>query len=290
MHSAPTNPNDEKMLLRYSYTSLFILSFAYIMTYALASLFKNPWLVMGIQILSVVIPLLLARFVPYLRVVAKDLDIGFKPLPVLTSLWLLPVFIGLVIALSSLTTWFGSLFGASSTFHFGDNIWLCLLSSALLPALTEELFCRYIFLPRLSVYSKSGAIFASAIFFSFMHGNLFQIPYALVAGIFLGALAVCTGSVLPGIVFHLVNNVASILLHFYGGTVLPQVLLWVLVGGLVVSAVCAAILRRRIWETLRTAFACDTTTGHVVRGIFTSPIVIYLVIFIGMAIMERLPS
>ncbi len=278
---------DKKDELRYSYTALFILCFAYIMIFGAASFFSSPFVTIPVKILSIVVPLLLARFMPLVRSVVVDTDIGFSPRPCLTTLWLLPLFVGTVYGLSLLSGKLATIAGVDTSYNYGTNIWLTIFSSALIPAVTEELFCRYIFLPRLSPYSESGAVFASALFFSFMHGNFFQIPYALAAGILLGALAVGCGSILPCILFHFVNNLTSILLYFYQDTVLPRVLLYVLLAGLIICALCAVLLRRRLWERLRAVFACDRMTGLAVAGIFTTPVVIYLIVFVGMALAER---
>ncbi len=277
----------QKEAVRYSYFSLFILCFAYIMVFGVASFFPRIFISIPVQLLSVVVPLLLARFVPFLRATAVDRDIRLSPRPCLTTLWLLPPFIGTVYVLSLLSGKLAAVMGVDTSHAFADNIWLCILLSAVIPAVTEELFCRYIFLPRLSHHSPSGAIFASALFFSCLHGNLYQIPYALAAGVLLGALAVATGSVLPCILFHFANNLVSILLHFYADTSLPQILLYLLLAGLVISVVCAVLMRRRLAERLRFVFTCNRMTGRVLAGIFTTPMVIYLIIFIGMAILER---
>lgn len=53
---------------------------------------------------------------------------------------------------------------------------------------------------------KWGAIAISALIFSLMHMNPAQMPYAFIAGLFLGWLYARTGSILPGVVFHWVNN------------------------------------------------------------------------------------
>ncbi len=281
------NNFDDKTTIRYSYSSLFILCFAYIMTFALGSLFVSPWIQAGLQLSAAIIPFIVARYVPFIRSLAIDKSIGFSPRPLLTTIWLLPAFIGVVFSLSLLSGWLSDITNSSTAFDYGNSVWVSILLYALVPALTEELFCRYIFLPRLSVFSPSGAIFASALFFSLMHGNFFQMPYAFVAGILLGALAVCSRSVLPCILFHFVNNLASILIHFYGNTLLPTVLLYVLLGGLAVTVLCAVFMRRHLWERLRFAFACDRLTGITVAGIFTTPVVLYLIIFVGTALIER---
>ncbi len=287
MKDTPVLSNkDLKFVIRFGYTALFILCIVYIFLSAIASLFTHWWLQLPMQLLAVALPMILARFVPFLHAADRDPEIGLSPRPLLTTIWLLPVFVGTVYVFSCLSGWLADLAGVDTSYAYGDNIWLAILLGAVIPAVCEELFCRFVFLPRLSYYSRSGAIFASAIFFSFMHGNLYQIPYALVAGVLLGALAIGCGSLLPCILFHFVNNLMSILLYFYRDTILPTVLLWVLVCGLAVSLLCAILLRRRLWERLRLVFSCDRTTGYVVAGVFTTPIVIILIFFVFGAILE----
>ncbi len=279
--------DEEKKALRYNYFTLFILCFVYIMVFTVASFFSSLALSIPVKLLSVIVPLLLIRFMPFFRMAARDTEIGFSPLPCVTTLWLLPLFVGVVYVSSLLSGKLAMWAGVDTAYAFGENMWLCILSSAVAPAVTEELFCRYIFLPRLSSFSRSGAVFASAVFFSFLHGNLYQIPYALMAGILLGALAVGSRSVLPCILFHFVNNLVSILLYFYEDTSLPRVLLYVLLAGLVLAVLCGVLMRRRLWERLRAVFACNRMTGVTVGMLFTTPMLAYLIIFVAGAILGR---
>jgi membrane protease YdiL (CAAX protease family) len=51
-----------------------------------------------------------------------------------------------------------------------------------------------------------AAIIVSALIFGLAHGNPAQIPFAFAMGLFLGWLYYRTGSVMPGIVCHILNN------------------------------------------------------------------------------------
>lgn len=53
---------------------------------------------------------------------------------------------------------------------------------------------------------KWAAIAVSALIFALIHLNPAQMPYAFLAGLFLGWLYSRTRSILPGVVFHWVNN------------------------------------------------------------------------------------
>lgn len=59
-----------------------------------------------------------------------------------------------------------------------------------------------------------GCIVFSALFFSFAHMNPAQIPHAFVIGLLLGWLFYRTGSIIPGLVYHFVNNTAAFAIAF----------------------------------------------------------------------------
>lgn len=59
-------------------------------------------------------------------------------------------------------------------------------------------------LPRMK--SRWGAIAISAALFSLVHMNPAQMPYAFTAGLLLGWLYSRTGSILPGVAYHWMNN------------------------------------------------------------------------------------
>ncbi len=91
-----------------------------------------------------------------------------------------------------------------------------LLLFALIPAICEELAFRgFIFAGLESGHTQRSAIVLQALLFGFLHVllSLFQQLFnATLLGLVLGLLAVRSGSILPGIVFHLLNNGMAILL------------------------------------------------------------------------------
>ncbi len=63
------------------------------------------------------------------------------------------------------------------------------------------------------------AIALSAVFFAVGHLNPAQMPHAFIIGLLLGWIYYRTGSILPGVLFHLVNNtVAYIIERMYPGS------------------------------------------------------------------------
>ena len=85
---------------------------------------------------------------------------------------------------------------------------------ALLPAVCEELAFRGFILSGLEYHRRTrSAILLSALMFGFLHVlmSLFQQLFnATLLGVVLGLLAVRSRSLLPGIVFHFLNNVLAI--------------------------------------------------------------------------------
>ena len=87
---------------------------------------------------------------------------------------------------------------------------LVFLSGALAPALVEEFALRGMVLGVVKKHFGNGpAILVSSIIFSLMHGNLQQIPFALLLGLYLGYITVYTGSILPAVILHFANNFIS---------------------------------------------------------------------------------
>jgi sodium transport system permease protein len=91
-----------------------------------------------------------------------------------------------------------------------------ILLFALIPAVCEEVAFRGYILSGLERSNPTrAAIIVSAVLFGFMHVllSLFQQLFnATLLGLVLGLLAVRSRSILPGIVFHLVNNGLAIAL------------------------------------------------------------------------------
>jgi sodium transport system permease protein len=93
------------------------------------------------------------------------------------------------------------------------HLWAVLAVLALAPAICEELAFRGFILSGLRhMGHRWGAIVASSIFFGAAHGILQQSLAACAVGIVIGYLAVQTGSVLPGMLFHFVYNSMSLLM------------------------------------------------------------------------------
>lgn len=91
------------------------------------------------------------------------------------------------------------------------NLLYVILVSAFAPAVFEEMLFRYLPARLLGGYSKKLTVIYSTFLFALAHCNAFQIPYALVAGAAFMTLDIVTGTILPSVAVHFINNVLSIL-------------------------------------------------------------------------------
>ncbi len=93
------------------------------------------------------------------------------------------------------------------------------LTIGLLAPFSEELVFRGAILKSLlssSRLSTWGAIALSAFLFALIHMNPAQMPHAFIIGLLLGWMYWRTGSILPGVAYHWVNNsVAYVLYNVY---------------------------------------------------------------------------
>lgn len=86
-----------------------------------------------------------------------------------------------------------------------------IISSIILAPIGEELIYRGIVLRQAAKVSGRFAIFFSALIFGLMHGNPYQMILGFLLGIPLAMITLKTGSIIPSIICHMVNNtIASI--------------------------------------------------------------------------------
>ena len=92
-------------------------------------------------------------------------------------------------------------------------LWLVLVGMAVLPAVCEELLMRGLVARSLSEsLGRVGAILVSAGLFALIHGSPARFLPMLCFGVILAHAALTTGSVVPGMVIHAINNVVALLL------------------------------------------------------------------------------
>lgn len=96
---------------------------------------------------------------------------------------------------------------------------LLVLAAGILAPVVEEILFRGALLPALlQRYTPWIAISISALLFAFAHTN--QLGAAIIlfcVGIFAGTLAWRADSVIPAIIFHMLNNTVALLFDYFGG-------------------------------------------------------------------------
>lgn len=91
-------------------------------------------------------------------------------------------------------------------------MWYMIVAVAVMPAVFEELSFRGFMM---SGYKRCGAvkaIFFSALFFGIMHLDLYQLPYATVAGIIMGILVYYSNSIFASMIAHFLINGSQVVL------------------------------------------------------------------------------
>ena len=91
------------------------------------------------------------------------------------------------------------------------QIILAVISTALIPAIFEELLYRGLVLGNLIPFGRGFAVVFSALMFGIMHQNPAQLFYATAAGLVLGYVYIKTESFLMCVIIHFINNFISVL-------------------------------------------------------------------------------
>lgn len=186
--------------------------------------YKNNYLFSGgIDILMTV----LGVFVPFTLVGRKMKSISGEKEPVLSEApnnFMLLLFgtlgatgcVMLSNILSSYITYFISLIGyelSAPDINMPEGVLgflLSMLRISILTAIVEEYALRGHVLGNLRKYGDTYAVLMSAAIFSLMHGNLIQVPYAMLSGVALGIFTLKTKSIWPAVIAHAIGNGLSV--------------------------------------------------------------------------------
>ena len=195
----------------------------------------------------------------------------------------LPVFLGAANAANLAGALLAGLLGAESASarlpSGGPELFLQFMALCVLPAVTEELFFRGALQGLLRPCGSAAAIFGPALLFSLLHLDAIQGLTALVCGVFLGWLAERSGSILPGILLHFVNNClafCNLYLRLYApGDVSFAFELFVLLFFPLFSLWLLYHARKQGFH-----FSAGLRPGVDVLGVFTSPAYTVTVLFL----------
>lgn len=94
---------------------------------------------------------------------------------------------------------------------------LSLVSTAVFPALTEELAFRGILFLQLDCLSGTqAAIMVTGILFAFVHFSMLSMYWLLLAGLLYGWVRAREGHLWVGVVLHMLHNATVVVLEFAG--------------------------------------------------------------------------
>lgn len=174
----------------------------------------------------------------------------------------------IILVVSSITTLFYSSYeNNAAMFSIIDGLpmGLCILALAVMPALFEELAFRGVILSNYKSVNLLKAAFVSGLFFGLFHMDFYQMPYALVAGVFFSFLVRYTNSIYASVLSHFLINVTQ---------VIPTKILFVLRG--------SSEINRQL-ELLQTS----DSYGTIITGVFFTLIATPLLIITFKRFMEH---
>lgn len=135
--------------------------------------------------------------------------------------------------------------GQTNVINVGDSYFEALVSYAVLPAVLEEALFRYLPMKTLLKYSPRVCVLLSAVMFAAAHRSLFQLGYAFVAGAVFMIIDIGSGSVLPSLALHFINNLISLTVIFYGGNIAVITALNVIICLLLVLSLAVFVWKRK---------------------------------------------
>lgn len=151
-----------------------------------------------------------------------------------------------LLSLSELNAWFlsflerfgytdsGILLPSLDGFGFVGAI----LAIAVLPAVFEELIFRGVLLDGLHSFGEAGAALVCGALFALYHQNPAQTLYQFCCGVAFALVALRSGSILPTVVSHFLNNAFILTLEKCGVYEFASPAKWIILG---VSVVCLAL-------------------------------------------------
>mgnify|MGYP004505054231 FL=1 len=195
----------------------------------------------------------------------------------------LPVFLGVANLANLAGALINRLTGSPTTSEMlpsgGPELLMQFLALCVMPAVAEELLFRGAFQGLMRPCGSAAAIFAPALLFGVLHLDLAQGLTAFACGVFLGWLAERSGSILPGMLLHLVNNALAFLTIYLRYYAPAEVSFGVELFILLFFPAFGAWM---IWNARRQgfSFSAGLRPGVDVLTVFASPVYCATVLFL----------
>lgn len=175
------------------------------------------------QLIILLIPLAMALYTK--RSIARTYS--FRRFGVVTFVGALLFFIGVFLAVNIITTLMYNLFPSQfestntvlESMLRGDNMLITVLVVALAPAVCEEMMFRgFMFSGFRSKYRLVPSIILVAVIFGAYHTSIVRFLPTALLGAALAIILYYTGSIIPGMIMHFLNNLVSVIAMFYPDT------------------------------------------------------------------------
>lgn len=171
--------------------------------------------------------------------------------------------------------------------HTPLSLVLNIVIVAVLPGILEEMVFRGYILQTLRRYGDGMAILISSLFFSLMHGNLLQIPFAFMVGLVLGFIVVQTNNIWVAITLHFLNNLMATVLEYVTMGMSAEesnriiIVFYLIVGAVgLLSLIIAQLAKSSLFHALKPS-PSSLTVKERQGAFFTSPLtIIAIVLFI----------
>lgn len=177
-----------------------------------------------------------------------------------------------------------------------QSLLLNLFVFAVLPALLEELVFRGYVLRALRPHGDWFAVIVSSVMFGLMHGNIAQIPFALIVGVALGWLYIMTDNIWVPVAVHFANNTFSFLLQYctlgMDEAKLEMVNAFAIFSLIAIGALSLAVLiARRSALFRRLSCRSSLMTGDRLKTLLGAPLfLISVLVFILLTIVDVVGS
>lgn len=142
----------------------------------------------------------------------------------------------------------------------------------------EEFLYRGVILRYLEKYGARFAIMTSAILFGFMHGNIIQIPFAIVIGLIFGFLAK-EYSIKLSILIHMANNTYATIFQYFSPSVNENILNIIYFGISIPCVILIVILLVSKGNFIKDWFQNNRMAKKMLLYFFTSITVVLILIY-----------
>lgn len=222
-------------------TSLVFLDLCFVFILSLSGTFGGVWSTI-LYILAFLVPITLGFVISKEKNKASDF---ISEIRIGAAVPLVAPTLCAVILIAAITSFLILLItGKENTTDLGNDIWLAILSHAVLPALLEEALFRYIPMRVLREERGAAVILYTSLIFALIHHSFYSFIYAFAAGAVFMLVDLMCESVWPSVIIHFLNNLLSVLWYFNASSdVFVICMISVLVLLCVVSV--AVIIKRR---------------------------------------------